>query len=154
MGKSRLIGTMLLMLVVTISPAGCKDTKKQKDLAEEAAQAKAEVIKSKAEIVQLKSEISYLNEKLVAANASRDKVQIQLDTLIQDQNAVTTDADYLQKENDKLKKVLTEQIKKGIELGKQVESLKEVIRELQTRIDPNKISEHSLQPIEETPAGK
>jgi uncharacterized coiled-coil DUF342 family protein len=77
-----------------------------------------------------------------------------MDKLFEDQNAVTTDADDLQKENDKLKKVLAEQVKKGNELGKQVETLKAVIRELQTRIEPNKISEHQSQPPEETPAGK
>ena len=135
-------------------PAGCKDTKKQKALAEEAAQARAEVVKLKAESVQLKSEISYLNEKLDAANQARDKIQIQMAKLLEDQNAVTTDATDLQSENDKLRKVLAERIKKGNELTKQVETLKAVIRELQATIEPNRISEHPPQSGEETSAAK
>jgi chromosome segregation ATPase len=159
MAKNRLAGKLLIIpiliiLVLTMATAGCKNTKKQKALAEEAAKAKAEVIKLKAESVQLKSEISYLNEKLVAANNARDKIQIQLDKLTEDQNAVTTDADEFLKENDNLKKMLAEQVKKGNELKIQLENLKAVIRELQTRIEPNKILEQSQQPVKETPADK
>jgi len=153
MTKTRLAGVLFVIMLLTMALAGCKDTKKQKELAEETAQAKAEVIKLKAETVRLKSEISYLNEKLASATQARDRIQIQLDKLLEDQNAVTTDADDLEKENGKLKKVLAEQIKKSNELGKQVENLKAVIRELQTRIEPNKISEPPPIPIEETPAG-
>ena len=57
---------LLIILVLIVSLAGCKDDGKRKALAE-AAQARAEVVKLKAETVQLKSEVSYLNEKLAAA---------------------------------------------------------------------------------------
>ena len=143
MGKTRLIGITLLMFVVTISPAGCKDAKKQKALAEEAAQAKTEVIKSKAEIVQLKSEISYLNEKLVTANQARDNAQIQLDHMIKDSNSAVTNEDNIQQENDKLRKLLAEQLKKDNELEKRIENLKAVIRELQARIEQPPVTEQT-----------
>jgi chromosome segregation ATPase len=159
MAKNRLVIRLLIILAITLSLAGCKDDKKQKALAE-AAQARAEIVKLKAETVQLKSEISYLNEKLAAANQARDNTQIQLGQVIEDNNAATTDADDLQKENDKLRKLLAEQLKKNNELGKQVETLKTVIRELQFRIEqrkniePLKPPEQQPTPIEEKPAGK
>jgi chromosome segregation ATPase len=131
---------LLIILVLIVSLAGCKDDGKQKALAE-AAQARAEVVKLKAETVQLKSEVSYLNEKLAAANIAKDNIQIQLNQLIEDSNVTTTDADDLQKENDKLKKVLAGQIKKVGELEKQVETLKAVINVLQTRIEQQKAAE-------------
>ena len=131
---------MLIILVLTISLAGCKDDGKRKALAE-AAQARAEIVKLKAETVQLKSEVSYLNEKLAAANQAKDKIQIQLGQLIDDSNATTTDADGIQQENDKLKTQLAEQIKKTGELEKQVETLKAVINVLQTRIEQQKAAE-------------
>jgi chromosome segregation ATPase len=156
MAKNRLVIRLLIILALALSLAGCKDNKKQKALAEEVAQAKTEVVKLKAETVQLKSEISYLNEKLVAANIARDNMQIQLGQVIEDNNAVTTDADDLQKENDKLRKLLAEQLKKNNELGKQIETLKTAIREIQARIEPRTHGTASpLQmPIEETNISK
>jgi chromosome segregation ATPase len=124
---------LFIILVLTIALAGCKDDGKRKALAE-AAQARAEIVKLKAETVQLKSEVSYLNEKLAAANIAKDNIQIQLNQLIEDSNATTTDAEDFQQENNKLKMLLTEQIKKTGELEKQVETLKAVINVLQTRI--------------------
>jgi chromosome segregation ATPase len=120
--------------------AGCKDDGKRKALAE-AAQARAEIVKLKAETVQLKSEVSYLNEKLATANQAKDNIQIQLNQLIEDSNATTTDADGVQQENDKLKTLLAEQIKKTGELEKQVETLKAVINALQARIEQQKTAE-------------
>jgi chromosome segregation ATPase len=154
MGKNRLVVRLLIILVLAISLAGCKDDKKQKALVEEVARAKAEAIKFKAETVQLKSEIGYLNEKLVTANQARDNMQIQLDQVIKDSNTAVTNEDNIQQENDKLRKLLTDQLKKNNELEKQLETLRMVIRELQTRIEPNKIAEHPPTPIEETAASK
>jgi chromosome segregation ATPase len=154
MTKNKIVVGLSITMIIALALSGCKNDKKQKALAEEAAHARAEVVKLKAETVQLKSEISYLNEKLVAANQARDKIQIQLDLLIQDNNATTTDADNFQEENDKLRKLLAEQLKKTNEMGRQIETLKIVIREIQARIEPNKISELPPQPIEETPTGK
>jgi chromosome segregation ATPase len=131
---------LLIILALMLSLAGCKDDGKRKALAE-AAQARAEIVKLKAETVQLKSEISYLNEKLVAANEARDKIQIQLAQLTEDSNATTTDADDLQQENDKLKTLLAEQIKKTGELQKQVETLKAVLNALQARMEQQKVAE-------------
>jgi len=131
---------VLIILVITVSLAGCKDDGKQKALAE-AAQARAETVKLKAETVQLKSEVSYLNEKLAAANQAKDNLQIQLDQSIEDSNATTTDAEDVQQENDKLKTHLAEQIKKTGELEKQVETLKAVINVLQARIEQQKVTE-------------
>jgi chromosome segregation ATPase len=131
---------LLVILVLIVSLAGCKDDGKRKALAE-AAQARAEVIKLKAETVQLKSEISYLNEKLVTANMAKDNLQIQLAQLIEDGNAATTDVEDVQQENDKLKAQLAEQIKKTGELQKQVETLKAVINMLQVRIEQQKAAE-------------
>ena len=131
---------LLIILVLTISLAGCKDDGKRKALAE-AAQARAEVVKLKAEIVQLKSEVSYLNEKLAAANQARDNLQKTLDLLLEDKDATMTDAEDAQQENDKLKTLLAEQIKKTGELEKQVETLKAVINVLQTRIEQQKAAE-------------
>ena len=128
---------MLIILVLIVSLAGCKDDGKRKALAE-AAQARAEVVKLKAETVQLKSEVSYLNEKLAAANQAKDNLQIQLGQLIEDSNSTTTDAENVQQENDKLKTLLAEQIKKTGELEKQVETLKTVLRELQARTEKQK----------------
>jgi septal ring factor EnvC (AmiA/AmiB activator) len=153
-GKNRLVIRLLIILVLAISLAGCKDDKKQRALVEEIARAKAEAVKLRAETVQLKSEISYLNEKLVAANQARDNIQIQLDRVIKDSNAAVTNADDIQQENDKLRKLLAEQLKKNNELGKQVETLRMVIGELQARMDPNKIAEHQPTQIEEPPADK
>ena len=76
MGKNRLVVRLLIILVLTISLAGCRDDKKQRALVEEVARAKAEAVKLKAETVQLKSEISYLNEKLVTANQARDRKSV------------------------------------------------------------------------------
>ena len=131
---------LLIILVLIVSLAGCKDDGKQKALAE-AAQARAETVKLKAETVQLKSEVSYLNEKLAAANIAKDNIQIQLNQLIEDSNATTTDAEDVQQENDKLKTLLAEQIKKTGELEKQVETLKAVINVLQARIAQQKAAE-------------
>ena len=141
MTKIMVIGRLLIIVFITISLTGCKDDKKQKALAEEAAQARAEVIKLKAETVQLKSEVSYLNEKLATANQARDNIQKKLDLLIEDANAVTTDAQDLEQENIKLRKLLAEQLKKNGESEKQMENLKAVIRELQTRIEQQKPAE-------------
>jgi chromosome segregation ATPase len=116
---------------------GCDDGKKKKALAE-AAQAKAEAVKLKAESVALKGEVSFLKDRLQTANQARDKLQKQLDQLFEDKEAVTTDAQDALKENDSLKALLAEQTKKTDELQKQVEQLKAVIRELQTKIEPNK----------------
>ncbi|MGB7581148.1 MAG: hypothetical protein WBL85_01700 [Sedimentisphaerales bacterium] len=154
MGKNRLATRLLIILVLAISLASCKDDKKQKALVEEIARAKAEAVKLRAETVQLKSEISYLNEKLVTANQARDNMQIQLDQMIKDSNSAVTNTDNIQQENDKLRKLLAEQLKKNNELEKQVEYLKMVIREIQARIDPNKIAEHPPTPIEDTAASK
>jgi chromosome segregation ATPase len=155
MAKSRLVIRLLIIAVIVISMAGCKDNKNKKALAEELAGAKAEAVKLKAETVQLKSEISYLNEKLAAATLARDNMQIQLDKVIEDSNTVTTDADNLQQENDKLRKLLTEQLKKNNELGRQVETLKTAVHEIQARIEPNRITTPpSPNSVEETPAGK
>jgi chromosome segregation ATPase len=131
---------LLVILVLIVSLAGCKDDGKRKALAE-AAQARAEVVKFKAETVQLKSEISYLNEKLVTANLEKDKIQIQLAQLIEDSNATTTDAEDVQQENTKLKTLLAEQIKKTGELEKQATTLKAAINMLQTRIEQQKAAE-------------
>jgi chromosome segregation ATPase len=131
---------LLIILVLIMVLAGCKDDGKRKALAE-AAQARAEVVKLKAETVQLKSEVSYLNEKLAAANQAKDNLQIQSDLLIEDSNATTTDAEDVQQENDKLKTLLAEQIKKTGELEKQVETLKAVINAFQARIEQQKVAE-------------
>jgi chromosome segregation ATPase len=132
------------MVALTMSLTGCKKNKQQKALAEELAQTKAEIIKLKAETVQWKSEISYLNEKLVTANQARDNMQMQLDMMIKDSNAATTEVDDLQHENDKLRKLLAEQLKKNNDLEKQIETLKTAIRTIQARIEsktePNKIA--------------
>jgi chromosome segregation ATPase len=156
MAKNRLVIRLLIILVLALSLAGCKNNKKQKALAEEVAQARTEVVKLKAETVQLKSEISYLNEKLAAANLARDNMQIQLGQIIEDNNAVTTDADDLQKENDKLRKLLAEQLKRNNELGKQIETLKTAIREIQAKIVPHTraTAEPPSMPIEETNISK
>lgn len=150
MAKNRLVLRSLIILAITISLAGCKDNNKQKALAEELARAKADAVKLRAETVQLKSEISYLNEKLAAANMAKDNFQIELSRIIEDHNAVTTDADDIQKENDKLRKILAEQLKKNNELTKQIETLKAVIHELQIRTEPNKIATPPSSPAEET----
>jgi chromosome segregation ATPase len=154
MAKSRLVVRLLITLALTLSLAGCKDSKKQKAIAEEIAQAKAEAVKLKAETVQLKSEISYLNEKLAAANMARDNMQIQLAQVIEDSNVATTDADDLQKENDKLRKLLAEQLKKNNDFIRQIEVLKTGIHEFQTRPESPKTIESSTPPSEETPPGK
>jgi chromosome segregation ATPase len=145
MAKNRLVANLLMILILIIlilmmAVAGCKDDGKRKALAE-AAQARVEVVKLKAETVQLKSEISYLNEKLVAANMAKDKIQIQLAQLIEDGNATTADVEDVQQENDKLKAQLVEQTKKTGELEKQVETLRAVINALQTRIEQEKAVE-------------
>jgi chromosome segregation ATPase len=131
---------LLIILVLIVSLAGCKDDGKRKALAE-AAQARAEAVKLKAETVQLKSEVSYLNEKLAAANLAKDNLQIQLGQLIEDSNATTTDAEDIQQENTKLKTLLAEQIKKTGELEKQVETLKAVINAFQARMEQQKVAE-------------
>ena len=140
MGKNRLTTTLFIILALAISLAGCKDDGKRKALAE-AAQARAEAVKLKAETVQLKSEVSYLNEKLAAANLAKDNLQIQLTQLIEDSNTTTTDAEDVQQENNKLKTLLAEQIKKTGELEKQVETLKAVINVFQARIEQQKAAE-------------
>ncbi len=143
MGKNRLVVRLLIILVLTISLAGCRDDKKQRALVEEVARAKAEAVKLKAETVQLKSEISYLNEKLVTANQARDNAQIQLDHMIKDSNSAVTNEDNIQQENDKLRKLLAEQLKKDNELEKRIENLKAVIRELQARIEQPPVTEQT-----------
>jgi chromosome segregation ATPase len=151
MAKNILVLNSLVILSLALSLAGCKDNKKQKALAGEVAQARTEVVKLKAEIVQLKSETSYLNEKLAAANQARDNAQIQLSQVIEDSNTVTTDADDLQQENDKLRKLLAEQLKKNNELEKQIETLKMAIREIQTKIGLHTLraAEPLAMPVEE-----
>ena len=132
---------------------GCKNDKKQKALIDEIARAKADAIKFKAETVQLKSEISSLNEKLAAANLARDKMQVQLDQVTKDSSKVITSEDSIQQENDKLRKLLAEQLKKNKDMQKQMEMLKDVIRELQARIEPNRTPEHPSIPLEEPNSG-
>jgi chromosome segregation ATPase len=155
MGKNRLFVSLLIIPVLAISLAGCKNDKRQKALVEEVARAKAEAVKFKAETVQLKSEISYLNEKLAAANMARDNMQIQLDQMIKDSNSAVTSTDDIQQENEKLRKLLADQLKKNKELEKQLETLRTVIRELQARMtEPNKITEHPSTLIEETTVSK
>ena len=122
--------------------AGCKDDEKKKALAE-AAQARAEAVKLQAEIVQLKGEASYLREQLLTANQAQDKLKEQVDLHLEEKDAVITEAQDSQQESDKLSTLLAEQTKKATELEKQVVQLKAVIRELQSRIDPNKPPEQS-----------
>jgi chromosome segregation ATPase len=128
---------LLVILATIVLLAGCRNDEKKKALAE-AAQAKAEVVKLKADTVALKGEVSFLKERLRTTNKARDKFQKQSDELIEDKEAVTTDAQDALQENDKLKAILAEQTKKTDELKKQVEQLKAVIRELQKKIEPNK----------------
>jgi chromosome segregation ATPase len=154
MEKYKLTIRLFIILAIAMSLAGCKSDKKQKALVEEIARAKAEAVKFKAETVQLKSEIGYLNEKLAAANLARDNMQIQLDQVTKDSNSAVTNEDNILQENEKLRKLLADQLKKNNELGKQIETLKAVIRELQTRMEPNKIAEHPPAPIEETAISK
>ncbi len=141
---------LLIILVIIVSLAGCKDDKKQKALVEEVARAKAEAVKLKAETVQLKSEISYINEKLITANQARDNAQIQLDQMIKDSNSATTDADGFQQENDKLRKLLADQLKKNNEMAKQVANLKIIIRELQARMEQRQDAEPPKSPEQPT----
>ena len=128
---------LLVILTTIVMLAGCKSDEKKKALAE-AAQARAEAVKLKADTVALKGEISFLKDRLQTANRARDKFQKQSDDLIEDKEAVTTDAQDALRENDKLKALLAEQTKKTDELQKQVDQLKAVIRELQKKIEPNK----------------
>jgi len=137
---------LLVAWVAAALLGGCDDSEKQKALAE-AAQAKVELVKLRAEVVGLKGEISYLKEKLQTANQARDKLQQQLDQLLEERDIVVTEADSAQEQSDKLATTLAEQTKKAGELDKQVELLKGVIRELQTRIEPNTTPE---QPKETT----
>jgi chromosome segregation ATPase len=152
MAKTIFIGGLFVIMLLTITLAGCRNDKEKKALAEDAAQAKADVVRLKAETVQLKSEISYLNEKLAAANLARDNMQIQLSHVIEDNNAVATDADDLQKENGKLRKLLAEQLKKNNDLGMQIETLKTAIHEIQAKIVPHTLETEESVPltIEET----
>jgi chromosome segregation ATPase len=83
----------------------------------------------------LKGEVGYLKEKLLAANQARDMLKERLDELLEDQNSIATEAQNAQVEIDGLKAKLAEQIKKATELEKQVEQLKAVIREVQTKLE-------------------
>ena len=134
--KTARIG-LIVILVLSILPAGCKSDKKKKALAE-AAQAKAEAVKLRADIVELKGQISYLKDKLQTAELAKDKLRKQSEELIEDTEASTTDVQDAQQEIDNLKAQLAEQTKKANDLQKQVDQLKAIIREFQARIEPNK----------------
>jgi hypothetical protein len=58
-----------------------------------------------------------------------------MNQLLEDQNAASTGEQTAQAERDKLKTMLAEQIKKSSELEKQVEQLKAIIREVQTKLE-------------------
>jgi chromosome segregation ATPase len=132
--------SLFIALVAITLLIGCDDGKKKKALAE-AAQAKTEAVKLRAETVALKGEISYLKEKLQTANQAQNKLQKQLDELLEENNAATKDTLDTQQETNNLKAMLAEQTKKAGDLAKQVEQLKAVIRELQVKIEKPKTAE-------------
>jgi len=125
-----LLCTGILVLFLT----GCKDDEKKKALAE-ATQAKTDLIKAKAENVRLKGEAAYLRDKLQTIEKSRADLESQINQLLEDQNAAATGEQTVEAERDKLKTMLAEQMKKSAELEKQVEQLKAVIREIQTKLE-------------------
>ena len=140
---------LLCACALVLLSVGCKDTKAKKASAE-AAQARAELVKAKADIVQLKGETSYLKERLKTTEQARDNLQQQLDAILKEQEIVTGDT---QQEINNLRIAFVEQIKKAIELQKQVDQLKAVIRELQTVIEqkPENKSQRTEQEINQPP---
>lgn len=128
--------------------SGCKKDEEKQALAE-AAQARVELVKTKAEVVALKSEVSFLKEKLLKANQARDQLREQLNESLQEHDTVATEAQDAVGEIENLKAKLAEQTKKSAELEKQVDQLKGITRELQTRLDEQKATAPKEQPQNE-----
>jgi hypothetical protein len=125
---------VLCSFVLVLFLAGCKNDEKKKAQAE-AAQTKTELIKLKAENVRLKGEAGYLRDRLQTVEKSKADLENQMNQLFEDQNETATGEQTAQAERDKLKTMLAEQMKKSAELEKQVEQLKAVIREIQTKLE-------------------
>jgi len=129
-----------VFLAIILAFAGCKDDREKKAL-EEAVQARVELVKTKAEVVALKSETSFLKEKLLAANLAKAQLHDQLNQSLEEHDTTATEAQDAAGEIDTLKTKLAEQTKKSADLEKQVDQLKGIIRELQTRLDEQKTTE-------------
>jgi uncharacterized coiled-coil DUF342 family protein len=128
----------LLLACALVLLCGCKDTRVKK-AAQDAAQARAELVKAKADIVQLKGEASYLRERLKTTEQARDNLQQQLDDILTEHETATGDT---QQEINNLRTAFVEQITRTLELQKQVDRLKAVIRELQTSIEQKSITKN------------
>ena len=134
---------LAILLFSLLSLTGCKDSEKEKAVAEAAA-AKAKLAGVKADLTKITSERDNLKSELAAVIEARDKLQAATDQAIDVKEQLTelakerdiaiakvTDAQTMV---DKLKGQLQEQIQKSLGLEGQNKKLQEMIDELQKKL--------------------
>lgn len=134
---------LAILLFSLLSLTGCKDSEKEKAVAEAAA-AKAKLAGVKADLAKITSERDNLKSELAAVIEARDKLQAATDQAIDVKEQLTelakerdiaiakvTDAQTMV---DKLKGQLQEQIQKSLGLEGQNKKLQEMIDELQKKL--------------------
>ena len=141
--KKKVAILLLGLLCFSISLAGCKDTEKEKAIAEAAA-AKAELIKFKGDLAKIMSERDSLKSELTAVAEARNKLQAmveqagnikeQLAGVSEERDAAIAMAAEAQSIVEKLKSQLAEQVKKITGLEEQNKKLQEMIEELKKNL--------------------
>ncbi len=143
----------VVVLVMAGIVAGCKDTEKQKALAE-AAQARIEIAKQQAEIVTLRGERAYLHEKLQTAEQTREQLQQQLDDLFQQQEEIIADANNAEQLNARVVTMLEEQARRASTVDNQNRQLTATVEQLNTVVKQQQATiEQQKKEIEQLKAG-
>ena len=134
---------LAILLFSLLSLTGCKDSEKEKAVAEAAA-AKAELAEVKADLAKITSERDNLKSELAAVIEARDKLQAatdqtidfreQLAELMKERDIAIAKVTDAQTMVDKLKGQLQEQIQKSLGLEGQNKKLQEMIDELQKKL--------------------
>ena len=146
--KEKLTIIFLSILVCSLfGLAGCKDTEKEKAVAETAA-AKTELTKVKADLASIISERDNLKLELATVIEARDKLQAttgqdtiikeQLAELTQERDTAIAKATGAQTMVEKLKSQLAEQIEKITGLEGQNKKLQEMLEELKKKLGGEK----------------
>ena len=134
---------LAILLLSLLSLTGCKDSEKEKAVAEAAA-AKAKLAGVKADLTKITSERDNLKSELAAVIEARDKLQAatdqaidvkeQLTELAKERDIAIAKVTGAQTMVDKLKGQLQEQIQKSLGLEGQNKKLQEMIDELQKKL--------------------
>jgi len=134
---------LAILLCSSLSLTGCKDTEKEKAIAEAAA-AKTELAKVKADLAGITSERDNLKLELATVTEARDKLQVAIDQTInlqkqlaeltKERDTAIAEATDAQTMVERSKSQLQEQLQKVVELEDQNKKLQEMIDELKKKV--------------------